>query len=77
MEAGHTFTDFIFWGFYSLLTAIIGYVAYSVRSDFKETTRSLNHLSIAVAELTIRLASFEKSLDRLDERLLRLEDVGK
>jgi hypothetical protein len=77
MENPTQFHDFIVWGFYSLLTGILAYAVYTVRDDFRETTRSLQILAINVAQLTERLGSFEKSLDRLDERLEKLEDHSK
>lgn len=74
MDASQTFAGFISWGFYSLLTGVIAFFVYSIREDFREATRSLHALALNVAELTVRLESFEKSLDRLDERLKRLEN---
>lgn len=77
MDNGLGFEQFLSWGFYSLLTGVVAFAVYAVREDFKETTRSLQQLALTVALLTERLASFEKSLDRLEERLVKLEEMGK
>lgn len=75
MDNGLGFDQFLSWGFYSLLTGVVAFAVYSIREDFRETTRSIQALAITVMQLTERLASFERSLDRLEERLVKLEEM--
>jgi hypothetical protein len=72
MDLPHDFPEFIVWGFYTLLTGIIGFSAFTI----SQIARSIHELSLTVNSLTERLTSFEKALDRLDDRLEKLEDTN-
>lgn len=76
MDLPQSFIEFAVWGFLSLLTGVCAYVAYSVRTEFREIRKdfrdvasSMNLLSVAVAKLTV-------GLEAIDARMKRLENQG-
>ena len=60
-------SSLIMWGFTSLLTGVVAFSAYSIRSDFKEMTNSLHLLAQTVAILNERLSNFGARLENLEK----------
>lgn len=76
MDNPQEFAGFLAWGFYTLLTGVIAFAAYSIREDFKEMTKVMHDLSVSVAKLSEGFEYSKQSLDRLEKRLEKLEDLG-
>lgn len=55
-----------FCGIITLFTAVLSFVAYSIRDDFREMGKNLHHLAINVASLTERLEAIDARLEKLE-----------
>lgn len=55
-----------FCGVMTFMTTIFGFMAVSVRDDFREMSRNLHALTVNIASLTVKL-------DALDARLEKVE----
>jgi hypothetical protein len=69
MNIPQDFGSFFFLGFcgiVTLFTAVISFVAYSIRDDFRIMGTSLHHLAVNVASLTEKLEAIDARLERLE-----------
>lgn len=73
MDFPHGFDEFVTMSFYSL----IGYVALTLREDFKEMRDTLKDLSVTVATLVERDIHRDADLDLIRNRLDKLEHGDK
>ncbi len=62
----HNFPDFIYWGFYSLLTLS----ALSIMSSLKK-------VQVDVQKIAVCIATFEERFHGIEHRLEKLEDSRK
>jgi hypothetical protein len=70
MPSGPGFEEAVRWGFYALTLGCVGY-GVKLLSDLRI---SIDRLNLSVERIVEKTTWHEKQLDRLDERILRLEE---
>lgn len=55
-----------FCGVITLFTAVLSFVAYSIRDDFRNMGGNLHQLAVNVASLTERLEAIDARLEKLE-----------